>query len=133
MDRAILNANQQRRVGTHLRLLGEDFDDLAAWPELSRPGEPYESLRALIARLTGAVAALARALALPPHEAPPLRRRVMATAEVWASSMEDIKSRHLKAYGRVHPDLGPELDPRVDEIVAMLREAADLADRLPDR
>jgi hypothetical protein len=57
----------------------------------------------------------------------------MATAEGWASSMEDVKSRHLKAYGRVHPDLGRELDPRVDEIVAMLRQAADLADRLPDR
>ena len=57
----------------------------------------------------------------------------MATAEVWASSMADVKSRHLKAYGRVHPDLGAVLDPRVDEIVALLRQAADLADRLPDR
>ncbi|HTT69371.1 MAG TPA: hypothetical protein VMF70_15210 [Gemmatimonadales bacterium] len=133
MDRGLLNANQQRRVATHLRLLAEDCADLAGWPELQRPGEPYASLRALIGRLAEAVAALGRSLDLPAHQAPPLRRRVMATAEVWASSMEDVKSRHLKAYGRVHPELGRELDPRVDEIVAMLREVADLADRLPDR
>jgi hypothetical protein len=114
-------------------MLREDLEDVAAWPELSRPGEPYEALRAVIARLGDAVASLGRALALPTHDAPPLRRRVQATAEVWASSMEDVKARHLKAYGRVHPDLPELLDPRVDEIVALLERMADLSDRLPDR
>lgn len=133
MDRSLLNANQQRRVGTHLRMLRDDLDDVAGWPELSRTGEPYQSLRALIARLGVAVDGLGRRLALPAHDAPPLRRRVQATAEVWASSMEDVKARHLKAYGRVHPELAETLDPRVDEIVTLLQQMADLAGRLPDR
>jgi len=133
VDRPLLNANQQRRLGTHLRMLREDLDDVAGWPELSRPGEPYASLRAVIARLAAAVASLGQSLALPAHDAPPLRRRVQATAEVWASGMEDVKARHLKAYGRVHPDLAGVLDPRVDEIVRMLQQMADLAGRLPDR
>ena len=133
MDRSLLNANQQRRIATHLRLLREDLEDVGAWPELGRPGEPYDALRAVIARLGEAVATLGRELALPSHEAPPLRRRVQATAEVWASSMEDLKARHLKAYGRVHPDLSQLLDPRVDEIVTLLERLADLSDRLPDR
>jgi hypothetical protein len=133
VDRSLLNPNQQRRVATHLRLLHEDLDDVAAWPELRRPGEPYESLRAAFARLVDEVESLSRLLALPAHDAPPLRRRVMATAEVWASSMEDVKARHLKAYGRVHPDLAATLDPRVDGIVKLLEGMADLADRLPDR
>jgi hypothetical protein len=128
-----LNANQQRRIATHLRMLREDLEDVSAWPELRRPGEPYEGLRTVIARLGEAVAALGSALALPTHDAPPLRRRVQATAEVWASSMEDVKARHLKAYGRVHPDLAALLDPRLDEIVAQLERMADLADRLPER
>jgi len=133
VDSSLLNPNQQRRVGTHLRLLGEDLADVAAWPELRRPGEPYEALRALIARLGDAVASTTRALALPAHEAPPLRRRVQAIAEVWASSMEDVKARHLKAYGRVDPGVAVTLDPQVDAIVAQLRRMADLAGRLPDR
>ena len=133
MNRPLLNANQQRRIATHLRMLREDLEDVAAWPELGRPGEPYQALRDVIARLGEAVTALGRALALPTHEAPPLRRRVQATAEVWASSMEDVKARHLKAYGRVHPDLPEMLDPRLDEIVALLQRMADLSDRLPDR
>ncbi len=133
MDRSLLNANQQRRVGTHLRLLGEDLEDVAGWRELRRPGEPYDALRAVIARLREVVASTTDALALPAHEAPPLRRRVQAIAEVWASSMEDVKARHLKAYGRVHPELAAALDPQVDAIVAQLQEMADLAGRLPDR
>ncbi len=133
MDRPLLNANQQRRVATHLRMLREDVDDVAGWPELRRPGEPYDGLRAVIARLDAAVDALGRLLALPAHDAPPLRRRVQATAEVWASSMEDVKARHLKAYGRVHPELADTLDPRVDELVTLLQQMADLAGRLPDR
>ena len=36
MDRTLLNPNQQRRVATHLRLLREDLQDVASWPELAR-------------------------------------------------------------------------------------------------
>jgi hypothetical protein len=72
-------------------------------------------------------------LALPPDERPPLRRRVMATAEVWATSMEDVRARHLKGYGPVHPDLARALDPPLNEIIQLLRGMAKLAASLPDR
>lgn len=133
MDRPLLNRNQQRRVVTHLRLLEEDLKDIASWPELARPGDPYAALREVIAQLRDSVGALRAGLGLPADEAPPLRRRVMATAEVWASSMEDVKARHLKAYGHVHPDLAGALDPKMDGIVRLLQKLAHLANRLPDR
>lgn len=133
MERPLLNSNQQRRVATHLRLLREDLEDVAAWPELGRTGEPYDGLRAVLARLHDAVVALGAALELPAHSPPPLRRRVMATAEVWASSIEDVKARQLRAYGAVHPGLADVLDPAADEIVRLLQTMAALANRLPDR
>jgi hypothetical protein len=132
VDRTLLNPNQQRRVATHLRLLREDLQDVASWPELARDGAPYEALRAVMARLQAAIAALGDSLELPAHRPPPLRRRVMATAEVWESSIEDVKAKHLGAYGRVHPGLAAVLDPRADEIVRMLQEMSELASRLPD-
>lgn len=131
-DGPLLNANQRRRVGTHLRLLREDLAEIAAWPELGREGEPYGSIREVVRGLRGAMESLRVALALPADHPPPLRRRVMATAEVWAISMEDLKARHLAAYGRVHPALGKALDPPLDAIVRQLRHLADLANRLPD-
>lgn len=133
MDQPLLNANQQRRVVTHLRLLAEDLEDLASWSELARPGEPYAALRDTLGRLRVELESLRVALRLPPDDAPPLRRRVMATAEVWAMSMEDVKARHLKGYGAVHPDLPRALDPRLDAIIRMLQSVATLAASLPDR
>jgi hypothetical protein len=132
MTSALLNPNQGRRVSTHLRLLLEDLDEIAAWPELSRGGEPYDSIRAGVASIRGEVAALRAALDLPSDTPPPLRRRVMATAEVWAIGMEDLQSRHLKAYGRLHPDLGRVLDPALAELTRHLRRLANLASQLPD-
>jgi hypothetical protein len=129
---ALLNANQRRRVATHLRLLGEDLDEVVGWPELGRAGEPYEAIRQAVRALRGTIDALRAALALPTDTPPPLRRRVMATAEVWAMSMEDLKARHLVAYGRLHPGLSKVLDPPLDEIGRQLRRLADLANQLPD-
>ena len=132
MDETLLNANQRRRVSTHLRLLRADLEEIAAWPELGREGEPYASIRDVIRGLRGAVESLRVALALPADNPPPLRRRVMATAEVWAISMEDLTSRHLRGYGRLHPHLGQVLDPPIEAIVSQLRRLANLADALPD-
>jgi len=132
MDGTLLNANQRRRVSTHLRLLVEDLEEIAAWPELGRGGEPYVAIRDVIRALRAAIESLRAALGLPAEAPPPLRRRVMATAEVWATSMEDLRSRHLVGYGRLHPGLSKVLDPPLDDIVRRLRRLADLANRLPD-
>jgi len=132
MDGPLLNANQRHRVATHLRLLREDLEEIAAWPELGREGELYNSIRDVVRGLHGAIESLRAALALPADKPPPLRRRVMATAEVWATSMEDLKARRLVAYGRLHPGLSKVLDPPLDDIVRQLQRLADLANRLPD-
>jgi len=133
MSESLLNANQRRRLATHLRMLREDLEEVAGWPEMARPGAPYDGIRDRIAELLGAVEELRAALALPLDRAVPLRRRVMATAEVWATTAEDLKARRLRGYGEVHPDLAGVLDGRVDQIVRQLRAIADLADKLPDR
>jgi hypothetical protein len=128
----LLNANQRRRVATHVRLLLEDLAQIAAMPELARGGEPYGAIRDAVHKLGPAVGALRTELALPAYRPPSLRRRVMATAEVWAISMEDLKARNLRGYGDVHPDLAAVLNPRLDDIVARLQRLASLADRLPE-
>ena len=133
MSDTLLNPNQQRHVVTHLRLLREDLEDVASWPELARAGEPYASLRATLAALLAAVADLRLTLALPSDRPATLRRRVMATAEVWATSADDLKADQLRAYGRVHPGLGATLDGRSDGIAQLLRRMADEASALPDR
>ncbi len=129
----LLNPNQRRRLGTHLRLLSEDLADVASWPEMARPGEPYAGIRESIAGLQAAVQELRLVLALPADRAAPLRRRVMATAEVWAMSAEDLKARNLRGYGAVHADLGGVLDGRVDDIARRLRRLAEQASALPER
>ena len=133
MSESLLNANQRRRLATHLRMLREDLEEVAGWPEMARPGAPYDGIRDRIAELLAAVEELRAALALPLDRAVPLRRRVMATAEVWATTAEDLKARRLRGYGEVHPGLAGVLDGRVDQIVRQLRAIADLADKLPDR
>ncbi len=128
----LLNANQRRRVSTHVRLLLEDLEKIPAMPELARSGEPYGAIRDAVRQLQASVDSLREALALPAYAPPSLRRRVMATAEVWAISMEDLKARGLRGYGQVHPDLAGALDPRLDDIVERLQRLAALADRLPE-
>ncbi len=132
MASPLLNANQRRRVSTHVRLLLEDLEKIPAMPEFARSGEPYGAIREAVVELQSAVEALRAELALPAYAPPSLRRRVMATAEVWAISMEDLKARSLRGYGQVHPDLAKALDPRLDDIVGRLQRLAALADRLPE-
>ncbi len=133
MATPLLNPNQRRRIGTHLRLLSEDLAEVASWPEMARDGEPYAGIRDTIGGLQAAVQGLRAALGLPADHAAPLRRRVMATAEVWAMSAEDLKARHLRGYGAVHADLGGVLDGRVDDIARRLRRLAEQASALPER
>ncbi len=133
MSRALLNPNQRRRVGTHLRLLDADLAEVAGWPEIGRPGDPYAGIRASIDALRKAVDELRTVLALPSQQGPPLRRRVMAVAEVWATDMDDLRAAQLRGYGEVHADLATVLDPRVEEIGRGLRALSDLAAMLPDR
>ena len=99
-----LNANQQRRLQTHLRLLADDLDALTQLPELARPGSPYAKVRELAAAVQATVDETRRALALPPDRSPALSRRVAAVAGVWAARVDDLRARRLTSSGAVHPD-----------------------------
>ena len=129
MSMNLLNANQQRRLGTHLRLLASDLDTLAEVPELGRDGPEFAQVREALAGARHAAQEIQTSLALPADRS--LRRRVAAVAEVWAARVEDLVSRRLAAYGAVHPDLGARLDPRVEELRQRLEHLADAANRLP--
>jgi hypothetical protein len=131
--RGLLNANQQRRLGTSLRMLRHDVAAVASWPELVRPGEAREAIRALVARLVPAVESLEATLDLPAERPVPAARRLTAVAEVWANRLEDLHARGLRPYGKVHPDLAGVLDAKLDALIVLLEELADAAARLPPR
>ena len=128
----LLNANQQRRLGTHLRLLADDLDALTQLPELSQPGAPYARVRELAAAVHATVGEMRRALALSPDRSPALSRRVAAVAGVWAARVDDLRARRLKSSGAVHPDLAAVLDPRIERLRGLLEALADAGAALPE-
>ena len=131
MSTNLLNANQQRRLSTHLRLLASDLDALAEMPELARAQRELARVRAALANARVAAQELQRRLELPVDPSPSLRRRVAAVAEVWAARVENLRARRLAAYGAVHPDLEKSLDPGIEELRRRLEHLADAAEDLP--
>jgi hypothetical protein len=132
MPEALLNDDQRRRVGTHLDLLTADLAALERLPELQHSRAPYEAIQVLIADIRRRADAMRHVLDLPTGHAPGLKRRVAAMAGVWAAHLEDLRPRGLRAYGAVNPDLAPHLDPHLNDILDLLSELADAADRLPE-
>ncbi len=128
----LLNDNQQRRLGTHLRLLISDLDTLADSPELGREAPEFARVREVLTTARRAAEQLQLALALPLDRSPGLRRRVAAVAEVWAARMDDLRARRLAAYGPVHPDLAGQLDPGVETVRRRLEALAEVAALLPN-
>ncbi len=121
----LLNQNQQRRLGTHLRLLAQDLETLGEIPDARA--------RDLIDQIRAATEAISADLALPVERGPSLKRRVGAVAEVWAARVDDLRARRLLGYGAVHPELADRLDLRIDELRRLLEALADAALRLPER
>lgn len=128
----LLNDNQRRRLGTHLRLLVSDLDTLARSPELARDAAALTMVRDAIAAAREAAERLRTTLALPPDRSPSIARRVAAVAEVWAARIEDLRARRLGGYGPVHPDLAARLDPGVELVRQSLEALAAAAARLPE-
>ncbi len=128
----LLNDNQQRRLGTHLRLLVSDLETLAESPELRRDGPAFARVRDAIAAARRAADEMCAALSLPVEAGPGVKRRVAAVAEVWAARVEDLRARRMQGYGAVHPDLAARLDPQVAAVRARLETLADAAAGLPE-
>jgi hypothetical protein len=131
--KGLVNANQQRRLATGLRMLRHDVGAIASWPELGRTGPAQDAIRALVARIIPAVEALEASLGLPAERPVPPGRRLSAVAEVWANRLADLHARNLRPYGKVHPDLAGALDAKLDELIGLLEELADAGARLPPR
>lgn len=121
----LLNANQQRRLGTHLRLLADDLDAVAALPELGRTDPTHARVRELVAEARALVEETRATLALPEEQGPALGRRIAAVAGVWAARVEDLRARRLKGYGAVHEGLAGVLDPRIERLRRVLEALAD--------
>lgn len=130
MSMSLLNPNQRRRVDTHLRLLVEDLDGLARLALLDRPDAV--PLRDRLAQAREAAESTRRTLGLPADERPNERRRMVAVAEVWSSRVEDLRAERLKAYGAVHADLAPTLNPLLERLRHALEALSDAAAELPE-
>lgn len=133
MSVGLLTHNQERRLVTHLRLLLDDLDALATLPELSRSGDAGRRVLGLLDETRSAARELRDALGLPGEQGTQPARRVVATAEVWAVRVEDLRARRLRAYGEVHPDLAATLDPRLDHLRRALVALAEAATGLLER
>ena len=131
MPMNLFNANQQRRLGTHLRLLVSDLDTLEEAPELIREGREFTRVREALTDAREAAQEIQSSLGLSSDPTPSLRRRVAAVAEVWAARVDDLRARRLAAYGTVHPDLEKWLDPGIDDLRRRLENLADAAAHLP--
>lgn len=131
MTMNLLNANQQRRVHTHLRLLVEDLDALTRLSVLAPDRPAAAPVRDRLALALAAAETTRQALGLPSDERPDERRHIGAVAEVWAARVEDLRAHRLKAYGAVHPDLAALLDPLLERLRGALEALADAAARLP--
>lgn len=129
----LLNANQQRRVSTHLRLLVEDLDSLSSLPELSAAHASAARVRDRLMAARAAAETTRRTLELPPDQPPGVRRRVAAIGEVWAARVEDLRAERLQAYGEVHPGLAAALDPALTRLRHALEALVDAADELTER
>ncbi len=132
MSVSLLNDGQQRRLGTHLRLLGSDLDALAQSRELEGNVRAFGAVRTAIDAARQAADEIRTALGLRPDRSPSLARRVAAVAEVWAARVEDLRARRLAGYGPVHPDLAQRLDSAVDTLRRRLEALAAAAAQLPD-
>jgi hypothetical protein len=122
---SLLNANQQRRLGTHLRLLADDLDAVAALPDLATSEPRHARVRELVAEARALVDETRGALELPAEQGPALGRRIAAVAGVWAARVEDLRARRLKGYGAVHEELAGILDPRIERLRRVLEALAD--------
>jgi hypothetical protein len=132
MSESWLNANQRRRLGTHLQLLQHDLAALIQAPGLRRPGTPFDRIRDIVAQVDAEIAAVRREFAIVDDRGPSLRRQAGAVAEVWSARVEDLRARRLRGGGEVHPRLGPLLDPHIDRLGVLLSALSDAAATLPD-
>jgi hypothetical protein len=114
------NPNQQRSIGTHLRLLSEELEAISGPPALDE----------VLGALNREIAEMRREFALPPDWQPSLARKISAVAEVWIARVEDLRGRRLRGYGEVSAALKARLDPHVDRLAALLRQLAEAARKL---
>jgi hypothetical protein len=120
---ATLTEGQERHLRVCLGGLLAEADDLLRW---AREGEvatePWVRRAAVeLERLAGAVRETSDVLGLPlqQEEVDP-RHRVSAWASIWWGSVLDCRPSALKAYGKVNPQTGRSLEPRVEEIARLL-------------
>lgn len=125
-----LNANQKRAVTVTLRLLEERLADIERVIAADERGILYERVasftpaqRARMNELIGALREQIRQVAEEfqlPREQHSAARYVVGTVSLLWESVEEIRSRKLKSYGEVEPQLKQTLDPMLQRIIRLL-------------
>src|SRR3970282_1644174 len=70
VSESLLNANQRRRLGTHLPLLLHDLSVLPQAPGLQRAGPPFERIRHIVARIEAEIDSIRREFAIADDRGP---------------------------------------------------------------
>lgn len=125
-----LNPHQQRAVAVTLRLLEERLADIERVIAADECGILYERvatftptqrarMREISNALRGQIRRLAEEFHLP-RETQNARPYIVGTVSLLWESVEEIRSRKLKSYGEVDPQLQQILDPMLQCIIRLL-------------
>jgi hypothetical protein len=132
-----LNPNQERAVAVTLRLLEERLAEIQQLMEVDERGILYHlvadftpeqqvQMNQVIAELGATIKSVAETFHLPRDEQSPARK-IMGLLSVSWESLGDIRSRQLRAYGEVDPELKETLDPYVQKLTRLVLALEDVA------
>lgn len=129
----MLNVSQKRRVSVTLSSLEEDLHDMERLLKSEDyigivyemdndiPSPAKNALIRKIAQVKNRIRSLAERFDLE-RERRSLRRQLSARLTYVWTTIEEIKTRHLRGYGAVAEGLKDTLDPELDAIIGLIQE-----------
>ena len=132
-----LNPNQFRSVTITLRLLEERLADIERVIAQDEQGILYQrvaqftpqqraQMNEIIRAMREQIRRAAEEFQLPGEEQNAARYIVGTLSLSW-ESLEEIRSRKLKSYGEVDPELRDTLDPILNQLIRLLFSLTDVA------
>lgn len=117
-----LTVSQRRHLAVSFGKILDEMEELShslqRWP---LPGDQQDRVLEALAELRETIAELARKLGFRPAALrPDPARKLQALASHWWETVLNCRSRVLRGYGELDPEIGPRLDPLLDEVAAAL-------------
>lgn len=117
-----LTPGQRRHIEGSLRQLDAEIEESIQWfGQCSLPGDERKRATSALRSVRTRIRYTAERLGLSLSQVgPDPRRRLAALAGHWWGLALDCRSRALRGYGDVDPEVANDLDPLVDDLAAHL-------------